>query len=133
MHLRHKFVFFATQRDSGDSLEPFVKHKHFYYFLVSCICFSWPKSTNCFGEILQQLNLSVSIFIPIVLLNFFWLPVNFESKFLPFHDELVFFCCADLCSASVSLCMTFLWINAAVDWRHEIKSTTFPLPISFYE
>lgn len=49
-------------------------------------------------------NKLLLIFVLIVLLNFLCLPVNFESKFLPFPDGLVFFCCADLCSASVSLC-----------------------------
>lgn len=44
----------------------------------------------------------------------------------------IFLLCWSLFCLCFSLC-DFIWINAAIDWRHEIESTGFPLPFCFYE
>lgn len=148
---------FVTKRNSGDSLEPFVKH--FCYFLVSCICFSWSTSTNRSGEILHQLNLSmfeilsssrifVNLDVPRWCMEVEQAIVNFCTdcviKFPLFTCQFwkqifafpwwigIFLLCWSLFCLCFSLC-DFIWINAAIDWRHEIESTGFPLPFCFYE
>ena len=157
MHLRHEFVFLCQQeklwRFTGAICQTLLLlPTQLRLFLLLYI-------HQLLWESLHQLNLSM-FWNTMLILHFFNLDVSrwcvgMEQSIVNFYINCIvkfpLFTCEFwmqifafpwwisvflLCWSPFCPCFSscnFLWINATIEWVHEIKSADFPLPFDFYE